>query len=258
MRMAALPAFSLAAGKVHWGAWMTTAEPAMAETLAGCGYDSIVFDLQHGLIDAAAARGGIAAAALAGAACWVRVSVGAHDLASQMLDAGAAGTIGAMVDTPEIARAFVNAVKFPPLGRRSWGPNRALALAGLDRDGYLGSANTRTLALGMIETEEALRNLPAILAIPGFDGVFVGPNDLAVSLTGGAASDPSHPKVAAALERILAACRDAGKPAGIYANTPVFGADYARRGFAFVTLGNDLSFLRKGAEAMLREASAAA
>lgn len=252
--MVALPAFDLAPGKVHWAAWMATAEPVAAETLALCGYDSIVFDLQHGLIDAGQTRGGIAAAALAGAACWVRVSVGGYDVASQMLDAGAAGVICAMVDTPAIARAFVDAVKFPPLGRRSWGPSRALPLTGLSRETYLGTANTRTLALGMIETATALDNLPAILAVEGFDGVFVGPNDLAVSLSGGTDSDPSHPKVAAALERVLAACRDAGKPAGIFANTPAFAADYARRGFAFITLGNDLAFLRKGAEAMLQEA----
>ncbi|HVV94490.1 MAG TPA: aldolase/citrate lyase family protein [Hyphomicrobiales bacterium] len=252
--MAGLPAFDLASGKVHWAAWMSTAEPAVAETLALCGYDAIVFDLQHGLVDPGEVRGGIAAAALGGVACWVRVSVGAFDVASQMLDAGAAGVICAMVDTPEIAQAFVNAAKFPPLGRRSWGPNRALALTALDRDAYLAGSNRRTVALGMIETETALKNLPAILATPGFDGIFVGPNDLAVSLSGGTASDPADPRVGAALDRILAACRDAGKPAGIFANTPAFAADYTRRGFAFVTLGTDLAFLRKGAEAMLAEA----
>jgi 4-hydroxy-2-oxoheptanedioate aldolase len=252
--MTALPAFDLAPGKVHWAAWMSTAEPALAETLALCGYDSIVFDLQHGLVDPSQVRGGIAAAALGGAASWVRVSVGAFDVASQMLDAGAGGAICAMVDTPEIAKAFVNAVKFPPLGRRSWGPNRALALSGLGRDAYLATANRRTVALGMIETETALANLPAILAVDGFDGVFVGPNDLAVSLSGGAASDPADARVGAALERIISACRAAGKPAGIFANTPALAADYVRRGFSFITLGTDLAFVRMGAEAMLAEA----
>jgi 4-hydroxy-2-oxoheptanedioate aldolase len=252
--MAALPAFNLAPGSVHWAAWMSTAEPAVAETLALCGYDSIVFDLQPGLVDPSVVRCGSAAAARGGAACWVRVSVGAFDVASQMLDAGAGGVICAMVDTPEIAKAFVNAVKFPPLGRRSWGPNRALALSGLGRDAYLSGANRRTLAFGMIETATALANLSAILTVEGFDGAFVGPNDLAVSLSNGAGSDPADPRVGRALDRIVAACRDAGKPAGIFANNPALAADYVRRGFSFITLGTDLAFVRRGAETMLAEA----
>jgi 4-hydroxy-2-oxoheptanedioate aldolase len=251
-----LPTIELARGRTHWTAWLSTADAGTVEALAQCGFGSLAFDLQHGLIEAADARRGIAAAAALGAPSWVRVSVGGFDMAAQMLDAGAAGVICAMVNDPETARAFASAVKYPPLGRRSWGPIRALPLSGLSRNAYLGAANGRTRALGMIETEEGLRNLPDILHVEGLDGVFVGPNDLAVSVTGGESSEPSHPKAAAAIDRILGLCHDAGKPAAIFANTPQLAAGYAARGFELVTLGPDLAFVSHGARAMLQEATA--
>jgi 4-hydroxy-2-oxoheptanedioate aldolase len=256
MAHAPLPTIELAHGRTHWTAWLSTADVGTVEVLAQCGFGSLAFDLQHGLIDASDARIGIAAAAAQGTPSWVRVSVGGFDVAAGMLDAGAAGVICAMVNDLETARAFASAVKYPPLGRRSWGPVRAQPLSGLNREAYLGAANGRTRALGMIETEEGLRNLPDILKVEGLDGVFVGPNDLAVSVTGGASSEPSHPKAAAAIDQILKLCHEAGKPAAIFANTPELAAGYARRGFELVTLGPDLAFLRRGADAMLQEATA--
>jgi 4-hydroxy-2-oxoheptanedioate aldolase len=251
-----LPTIELARGRTHWTAWLSTADTGTVDALAQCGFDSLAFDLQHGLIEVGHARIGVAAAAALGVPCWARVSVGGFDVASQMLDAGAAGVICAMVNDPDTARAFAAAVRYPPLGRRSWGPVRAQPLSGLTREAYLGAANGRVRALGMIETEEGLRNLPEILKVDGLDGVFIGPNDLAVSVTGGESSAPSHPKAVAAIDQILKLCHAAGKPAAIFANTPQLAAGYAGRGFELVTLGPDLAFLSRGAKAMLQEATA--
>ena len=166
---------------------------------------------------------------------------------------GAAGIIAPMINSGADARAFVDAVKFPPVGRRSWGPVRSAAMVGLEGAAYLAHANALNLCLAMIETEEGLGNVDEIAATEGLDGLLIGPNDLSVSLSGGTAVDPSHPKVVAALDRVFAAARRVGKPVAIYANTPAFAADYVARGFPMIMIGNDLAFLAAGAARMLAD-----
>ena len=197
---------------------------------------------------------GIAGAALGGKPTLVRIPLGDLGLAARALDAGAAAVICPMVNSPEDARAFVDAVKFPPVGRRSWGPHRALAMSGLDRTAFLHGANARTFAFAMIETEEAMSRLDAIVATPGLDGVYIGPNDLCVSLTGGQAVEPEHPVVLEAIDKVLDAARRHGRTAGIFANTTGIAQDYFARGFRFISLGNELAFMRDRAEAVAKAA----
>lgn len=246
-RPGVLSADELMSGEVHLNGWVQSGSPAVVETMARSGFSSVTLDVQHGFVTFDRIVEGVAAAALAGRPALVRLPLGGFGLAARALDAGAAGVVAPMIDGPDDARAFVDAVKFPPIGRRSWGPHRGLSLMELSRDQYLARANGATLALAMIESERALDAVDAILAVEGLDGVLIGPNDLCVSLTGRAAVDPGHPKVIQALERIRAAAERAGKPAAIFANTPAFAADYLGRGFRFVALGPDLGFLAAGA-----------
>ena len=91
-----------------------------------------------------------------------------------------------MINTPADARAFAAAAKYPPIGERSWGPHRATTLAGLpDQSVYLREANDHVVTLAMIETRTALDNLDAIVDTPGIDGLFLGPSDLSIALSGG-------------------------------------------------------------------------
>lgn len=240
----------VAGGGPHLNAWISLPEPVVAETVARTSFDSLTLDFQHGLMTFSGMASGIAAAALAGKPAAVRIPVGELGLAARALDAGAAGIICPMVNTPAEARAFVDAVKFPPVGRRSWGPHRALVASGLGRREFLAAANARTFAFAMIETAEAIGNLEAILGIAGIDGVYIGPNDLSVSLTAGADVDPALPQVVAAIDVVAAAAKRRGRIAGIFANTTALAQDYGRRGFSFVSLGNELAFLRDRAEAV--------
>ena len=103
--------------------------------------------------------------------------------------------IAPMINDADDARHFAAAAKYPPLGERSWGPLRAMALqaprtAPAD---YLREANEGTLTLAMIETATALGNVDTIAATPGIDGLFVGPYDLATALSGGKAQDIAGP-----------------------------------------------------------------
>jgi 4-hydroxy-2-oxoheptanedioate aldolase len=191
----------------------------------------------------------IVAAGLVGKPVLVRVPVGTKGASSHVLDLGAAGVICPMVNTVAQARDFVAQIKFPPIGARSWGPRRALPFAGLAGRDYLVAANDLLFGFAMIETQEALENLDAILAVPGIDGAFVGPMDLSVSLTAGADVDAQHPKVVEAVKRVAQVSKQHGKVAGIFTLDAVQAARYAALGYRYIALAQDSMFLVAGAEA---------
>jgi 4-hydroxy-2-oxoheptanedioate aldolase len=177
--------------------------------LAREAFDGVTFDLQHGGHDVATAAQAIPLVAAAGKPALARIPVGEFQSASKLLDAGASAIIAPMIDTAEDARRFTSFVKFPPAGARSWGPHGALALSGLAPADYLAQANGFSLAFAMIETRAALDAVDAILATPGLDGIFLGPSDLSVTLSGGASLDPTGQAVDAALAHALARGRAA-------------------------------------------------
>lgn len=242
----------LAGGKTVYAAWCTLPSPLVAETVAREGFSSVVIDEQHGLWDTATILAAIAAVRHGGAAAVVRTPVADFSAASRALDNGADAVIAPMINTAADARALVAATKFPPTGERSWGPQRAMTLAGLsDIKAYLREANNLTLTFAMIETPTALENVEAIAATAGIDALFVGPWDLSIALFRGTDVNPNAPIVAQALDRVLAAAAKAGKFAGIYCSNAEEALAAAARGFRFVIAGNDHGFLRSGASASL-------
>jgi 4-hydroxy-2-oxoheptanedioate aldolase len=255
--MASLPGFSLArrlrAGETVFTGWCPLGAPIVAETLAREGFNTVTLDQQHGLWDTAATATGIAAVRAGGAAPVVRIPLGAFDVASRVLDMGAEGVIAPMINTAADAHAFVSAAKFPPLGERSWGPQRAMTLAGItDMKAYLRDANDNVVTLAMIETRTAMDNLDVIVGTPGIDVLFVGPSDLSIGLSNGAELDPHSATVDAALDKIVAAASRAGKVAGLYCANAQRAAACAKRGVRFLAVGSDLAFLRAGAAAELK------
>ena len=234
-------------GELHLSTFCQLPDPNVIEALAKSQLDSFIFDMQHGMFDESAVLAGVAAAALAGKPALVRLPVDAGGLASRVLDFGAVGVICPMVNTAADARRLVSYVKFPPLGGRSWGPRRAIPLSGLSGPEYLLRANELTLAIAMIETQQALDNLDAILATPGIDGVFVGPSDLAVSLSEGISLQSA--KVSPALDIVAARAKAAGKFAGVFAINPAYASDCSGRGYSFIALMQDAMFMQQAADA---------
>jgi 4-hydroxy-2-oxoheptanedioate aldolase len=195
----------------------------------------------------------IAAIRQGGAAPVVRVPVGEFATVSRVLDFGAEGIIAPMINTEADARALAAAAKFPPFGERSWGPHRATTLAGLsDQSVYLREANDHIVTLAMIETRTALKNLDAIIATPGIDGVFLGPSDLSIALSDGKQVDPMSKDVDAEIDRIVAAAQKAKKIPGAYCHSAERAAALAKRGVRFLAVSSDLSMLRAGAAAALK------
>ncbi|WP_018185115.1 HpcH/HpaI aldolase family protein [Kaistia granuli] len=238
-------------------AWIATPEPLLAENAARVGFDCVTLDMQHGLHDPVSIMRGIGAVALGGVPAIVRIPVGDFAMASRALDKGASAIIAPMINSAEDARAFAMATKYPPIGERSWGPVRAMQLAGAaDGGAYLRSANAETLTFAMIETRAAVAALDEILAVPGIDAVFIGPSDLSIALSDGADVNPMRADNQAAAADILARARKAGKLAGIFAITGAQAKHYRALGYDFIALGTDGAYFRLGASTMLAEARA--
>jgi len=238
---------ALRAGETVFSGWCTMASPLAAETLGRDGFPAVVLDIQHGLWDTASLIVGIGAVHHAGSTPVVRVPLNDFASVSRALDFGAEAIIAPMINSASDARAFAAAAKFPPLGERSWGPQRAMALQGRTvATDYLREANEGTLTLAMIETPTALNNVDDIAQTDGIDALFIGPYDLSTSLSRGTAQDVTAPEVERAIDNICAAAVKAGKIPGIYCRDAERALAMAKRGFKFLTIGSDHGFLRAG------------
>ncbi|HZT24776.1 MAG TPA: aldolase/citrate lyase family protein [Pseudolabrys sp.] len=251
-----MAAFSLAerlrVGETVFSAWTTLASPLVVEAMAREGFGAVNLDAQHGMWDVGTLIAGIGAVRAAGAAPLVRVPPEDFGLVSRALDLGAEAIIAPMINTAADARRFVAAAKYPPLGERSWGPVRAMMLQGqTTATDYLREANAGTLTMAMIETPAALRNAAEIAGTPGIDCLFVGPYDLATSLSEGKAQDITAAEVERAVDAICAAAAKAGKIPGIYCRDPARAVAMAKRGFRFIAVASDLNIFREGTAAIL-------
>lgn len=244
----------LGGGTTLFAAWMSSDSARLAATVAGTGYDAVIVDLQHGEATIAEARDAAAAIGAMGVPFGARVGLGGLAEAARVLDFGGEIVVLPMVSSAEDARAFVGAVKYIPLGERSWGPTRALGVLGLDGETYRAAANRDTVALAMIETRAAVDALDAILDVDGLDGVLVGPSDLSISLSNGKALDHRMPEAVAVMERVVAGCRSRGKVSAIFQVGGAAAAASAAMGFDLVAVGSDLGFAADGARAALAAA----
>jgi 4-hydroxy-2-oxoheptanedioate aldolase len=245
----------LRAGETLFTAWSAIPEPLVAEFLARSAFDAVTLDMQHGCHTTQSVLRSVPAVRLAGKPAIVRVPVGRFDMASRALDFGAAAVIAPMVNSLADARAFAAAMKFPPVGERSWGPTRVLGLLGeKNLQAYLKSANGDTLAIAMVETRAALAVLDGILAIDGIDGVFVGPSDFSIALSDGARVDPSEKEMLKAAEDVATRTARAGKIACTLGTTGEAAARFRDIGFRLIAVGNDFNYLTTGAAAFLNPA----
>jgi 4-hydroxy-2-oxoheptanedioate aldolase len=235
-------------------AWVTMNESVVAESLAREAFDAVVLDMQHGAIDFAGAMHSILSVALAGKPTIARVPIGAFALASQLLDVGASGILAPMINSRDDARRLVEFVKFPPLGQRSWGPGAALPLSGLDAPAYFKAANGMTQTIAMIETRAALDALDDILSVDGVDGVFVGPSDLSIALTGGAGVEPRGAAVLSEARRVAKRAKAYGKYAAMFCFDGADARAMQALGYRLCTIASDQALLRAAARSELATA----
>lgn len=233
-----------AAGVTAVSAWVSCDSPYVAEVLSHAGYDAVTVDLQHGMFGIDRAITLLQAVSAGPAVPMARCSSLDAAEIGKLLDAGAYGIICPSIDSPEQCAAFVAACRYPPVGRRSYGPARGLLVGGPD---YVAHADTTVQAWAMVESRVALERVAEIVAVPGIDGVYVGPNDLALSLGVTPPAEGFAPEVEAALERVLDHAHAAGVAAGAYCPDAASARRLGEAGFDLVTPGNDVVLLRESA-----------
>lgn len=230
--------------------WLAIANSFSAETMAHQGWDTLTIDLQHGVVDYQAMVGMLQAISTTATVPIVRVPWLEPGIIMKTLDAGAYGVICPMVNTREEAQRFVAYTSYAPQGTRSFGPVRALLYGGAD---YPAHANQTIVRFAMIETAQALDNLDAILSVEGLDAIYIGPSDLSLALGCKPTFDDVEPKVAQAIDHILARAQAHGVKAGIHNGRPDVARARIAKGFRFVTVGSDARLLAAGSQQLLAE-----
>ncbi|MBI3976547.1 MAG: hypothetical protein HY331_00035 [Chloroflexi bacterium] len=235
-------------GEPAFGYSLGLGSPLAAELLSNCGIDFLLLDTQHGSWGPDSTILALAAIAGGSAVPMARVAANNYTLIGRLLDEGMLGIVVPMVHTVEDARAAAAACRFPPIGARSWGWGRAKAYG----DDYPEWIDDQLFLAVQIESAQAVENAEAIMAVPGIDGCWVGPADLALSMGFSPKEAPHREEHARALERVVQACRNTGKISGLAGASPEEGVQRARQGFQFITVAGDARMLMAAAQAGLR------
>lgn len=251
----------LAAGQLLVGSNSLLADPAVSELLAMAGSDYVWIDMEHAAIDYKDVEHHIIGAHAGGAAAIVRVPWNDAVMAKKVLDMGPDGILFPLVRSAEEVRAAVEACSYPPAGIRGWNPLRAAKYGAVDGRWYRDHAQDLFLRFVMLEHIDAYRDLDAILAVPGLDGIMIGPSDLSGSM--GKLLETNAPDVQTVLDDIVLRCNRAGMPVGVALGCGV-GPDVYRqwlgRGIQMISIGQDVNLLVQAMQinlAQLRQAQQA-
>lgn len=228
-------------GKAATSGWLSFGNSYTAEIVGHSGVDCVTVDLQHAMTDISDMIVMLQAISATPAVPFVRVPNKEPGVIMKALDAGSYGIICPLVNTVQDAEDLVNASSYPPVGGRSFGPARGLLYGGPD---YAAHANETIVRFAMIETREGLAEVEAICAVPGLDGIFIGPSDLGLNLGKGTAADPTDIEVRAAIDHCLSTAKAAGKRAGLFCPSGTVSRKRADQGFDFVVPNSDANLLK--------------
>jgi len=222
---------------------------ATAMLAAASGHDWLFIDMEHGAHSVHEAAQLCIAALPTGITPIVRIAAGALDEGTRCLDNGALGVIVPHVDTAERAKEIARALRYPPLGTRSWGgPPAAYGFVAPGNAEAQAALNDAVLVVAMIESPQAVANATAIAAVEGIDCLLIGTSDLTAEL--GISGQIDHPRVMEAYEKVGAACHANGKALGMGG---VYDKDnasrYIKAGARMVLSGSDHTYLLAGAKA---------
>ena len=233
--------------------WCAFGSSYSAELLGHAGFDSVTVDMQHGMFDFSQGLTMLQALSSTPAVPIVRVPWNDAALIMHALDGGAYGIVCPMINNRIEAQRLVAACRYAPAGMRSFGPARGLLFGGAD---YFDHANEEVVVLAMIETVDGMNNLEDILTTPGLDGVYIGPNDLALVLGARPGSDLTDQRCIDAIAHILASAKAHRKFAGIFCASGEVGAIRRQQGFDMVTLTHEGSYVSQAAKAHIAAALA--
>lgn len=242
---------SLCSNNLSIGSWITLAHPAIAEIMAKSGFDWLAVDLEHSVITIREAEELIRIIDLSGVVPLVRLSSNDPIQIKRVMDAGSYGVIVPMVNTKLDAMQAVEAVKYPPVGKRGVGLARAQGY-GVSFDDYFAWQQKSAVVIVQIEHIDAVNNLESIFSCKGVDGFIIGPYDLTGSM--GIPGQFDHPDFLSAMKKIRSVSRQMNMTGGIHVIEPE-PAQLEQRvaeGYRFIAYSLDIRMLenacRKGLE----------
>jgi 4-hydroxy-2-oxoheptanedioate aldolase len=234
----------LRAGQPKLGLFLNAHSPTVAEQLAHSGYDWLLVDTQHGPMGYEKLSAMLSGIANGGAKSMVRVG-GFADRPGiqQALDLGADGVLIPYINSADEARQAVSCTKYPTTGTRSvYFPQRSMNKAGLL--GYAGGANTNLIVALQVETADCIKNMAEIAAVPGVDILFLGQNDLCMSMGLYEKYEfplmYTSPELGAATEKLVAEARKNKVILGLFLFGTSRVGEFLDKGFTFISIGNDL------------------
>jgi len=230
-----------------FGSWVSFSHPSITEIFTSQDFDFHAIDMEHTTISLEQAQRIIAASQASQVPCLPRPVSHSNDHIKPLLDSGANGIIAPLVHNGSQSQSMIDLIKFPPLGKRSFGINRAHAY-GLKFNDYLANWNATSIFIAQIESIDAVKNIDEILENPHLDGVMIGPYDMSGSL--GVPGQIQHPLMLEAEKKVIDSCLRAKKSCGTQlADFSKANIDQAiRKGYTFIIASSDLFILNAWAE----------
>lgn len=244
-------------GKPKMGLFLNSHSPTVAEQLAHSGYDWLLVDTQHGPMGNLELSAMLAGIANGGAKSMVRVQ-GYHDRGGiqQALDMGADGVLVPYINSGDEARQAVSCARYPTAGTRSvYFPQRSMNRAGLL--GYAGGANDNVILALQVETDSCIKNIDEIAAVAGVDLLFLGQNDLCMSM--GLYEKYkfpdmyTSPELGAATDKLRRAAKRNNVILGLFLFGTARVGEFLEKGFPFISIGNDLHHILTQAGAYVKD-----
>jgi 4-hydroxy-2-oxoheptanedioate aldolase len=231
-------------GSPKMGLFLNAHSMTLTEQLAHSGYDWLLVDTQHGPMNQESLSSQLCSITSGGATSMVRVG-GYHDRSGiqQALDLGADGVLVPYINNAEEARQAVSCARYPTAGTRSvYFPQRSTHKAGLL--GYVPNANENVIVALQVETASCIKNMAEIAAVPGVDILFLGQNDLCMSMGLFEKYEFPHmytsPELGAATASLIAEARKNNVILGLFLFGTSRVGEFLEKGFTFVSIGNDL------------------
>jgi len=232
----------LARSELTIGSWITLGHPAIAEIMASAGFDWLVLDMEHSVLELGEVQTIIQVLDKQQCPAIVRLTSNQPDQIKRVMDAGATGVMVPMVKSAADAHAAIQSVYYPPRGQRGVGLARAQGY-GASFPEYQRWLEQNAIVVVMIEHVDAVNDIDAILSVPEIDAYIIGPYDLSGSM--GRPGELNHTDVQAAIELVLRAGQRAEKPGGIHVIEPDPNAlqQRIRSGFNFLGYTLDIRIL---------------
>ncbi|MBM2824903.1 MAG: 4-hydroxy-2-oxovalerate aldolase [Dehalococcoidales bacterium] len=234
-------------GKTAYGVFVPMASPTIVEMIGHIGFDFVLLDAEHSPIGTESCEQMVRAADCVNITPIIRIAMSIRQNILRYLDIGALGAQMPMVNSGPEVQAVMDAVKYPPEGKRGLAGVRAAnyGLKGSLGD-YVKEANQETMVIVQVETMEAVKNLKEILAVPGPDVIFIGPTDLSSAM--GYPGQANHPEVQKMIDYLVKEIHAAGKASGTIAYDLALLKKAKERGIRYIVYNVGAMLARSGRE----------